>query len=121
MKAIYSFILSCIFLSTISGQNTYQNKSFSGYEKIDTLKLILQRNPSAFLEESFKVESQWIKENNENLLIELYELQLFYLDFSDAYDLTILTLHKLKQRIGTRDEQETSDHTRKRRKALAGI
>lgn len=108
MKVIYSFILSCIFLSTISGQNTYQNKSFSGHEKIDTLKLILQRNPSAFLEESFKVESQWIKENNENLLIELYELQLFYLDFSDAYDLTILTLHKLKQRIGTRDEQETA-------------
>lgn len=67
------------------------------------MKQILQRNPAAFIEESFKLEKELL---NEKLLIELYRLQLDYLDKIDNYDLTILTLHKFRQLVGEKDELE---------------
>jgi tetratricopeptide (TPR) repeat protein len=108
MKVVIAFILSYTILLTITGRNAPIADTSSNREKLEILKEILKRNPSAFMEESIPVERQWLKENNENLLIELYRLQLNYLDFSDTYDLTILTLHKLKQRMGTKNEKEAA-------------
>ena len=108
MKVIVSCFLLLNILTSIQGQNTLKSKPNFGREKLDSLKQILQRNPAAFIEESFKLEKEWIKENKKDLIIELYQLQLDYLDMSDDYDLTILTLHKMKQRIGTRNELETA-------------
>jgi tetratricopeptide (TPR) repeat protein len=103
MKVILSFFLLLNILTSIQGQNTLKSKPNFGREKLDSLKQILQRNPAAFIEESFKLEKEIL---NEKLLIELYHLQVDYLDKIDNYDLTILTLHKFRQLVGEKDELE---------------
>ena len=105
MKVIFSCFLLLNILTSIQGQNTRTSAPNVGREKIDSLKQILQRNPAAFIEESFKVEKELL---NEKLFIELYRLQLDYLDKTDNYDLTILTLHKFRQLVGEKDEIETA-------------
>ncbi len=105
MKVILSFFLLLNILTSIQGQNTRTSAPNVGREKIDSLKQILQRNPAAFIEESFKVEKELL---NEKLFIELYRLRLDYLDKTDNYNLTILTLHKFKQLVGEKDEIETA-------------
>ncbi|MFY8012705.1 MAG: hypothetical protein ACOVRG_12035 [Saprospiraceae bacterium] len=106
MKVIISCFLLLNILTNIQGQNTRTSNPKLGREKMDSLKEILQRNPTDFIEESIKVEKQWLKENKEDLLIELYHLQVDYLDRTDNYDLTILTLHKFRQLVGDKDEME---------------
>jgi tetratricopeptide (TPR) repeat protein len=106
MKVIVSCFLLLNILTSIQGQNTFKSKSNVEREKLDSLKQILQRNPAAFIEESFELEKQWLKEKKKNLLIELYNSQLDYLDRTDNYDLTILTLHKFRQLVGEKDEME---------------
>jgi tetratricopeptide (TPR) repeat protein len=106
MKVIVSCFLLLNILTSIQGQNTFKSKPNVGREKLDSLKQILQRNPAAFIEESFELEKQWLKEKKKNLLIELYNSQLDYLDRTDNYDLTILTLHKFRQLVGEKDEME---------------
>ena len=106
MKVIISCFLLLNILTNIQGQNTRTSSPNFGREKMDSLKEILQRNPTDFIEESIKVEKQWLKENKEDLLIELYHLQVDYLDRTDNYDLTILTLHKFRQLVGDKDEME---------------
>jgi tetratricopeptide (TPR) repeat protein len=106
MKVIISCFLLLNILTNIQGQNTHTSNPKLGREKMDSLKEILQRNPTDFIEESIKVEKQWLKENKEDLLIELYHLQVDYLDRTDNYDLTILTLHKFRQLVGDKDEME---------------
>jgi len=103
MKVIISCFLLLNILTSIQGQNTLKSKPNFGREKLDSLKQILQRNPAAFIEESFKLEKEIL---NEKLLIELYHLQVDYLDKIDNYDLTILTLHKFRQLVGEKDELE---------------
>ena len=103
MKVIISCFLLLNILTSIQGQNTRTSGPNVGRQKIDSLKQILQRNPADFIEESFKVEKELL---NEKLFIELYRLQLDYLDKTDNYDLTILTLHKFKQLVGEKDELE---------------
>ena len=103
MKVIISCFLLLNILTSIQGQNTRTSGPNVGKEKIDSLKQILQRNPADFIEESFRVEKELL---NEKLFIELYRLQLDYLDKTDNYDLTILTLHKFKQLVGEKDEME---------------
>ena len=103
MKVILSCFLLLNILTSIQGQNTLKSKPNFGREKLDSLKQILQRNPAAFIEESFKLEKEIL---NEKLLIELYHLQVDYLDKIDNYDLTILTLHKFRQLVGEKDELE---------------
>ena len=106
MKVIISCFLLLNILTNIQGQNTRTSNPNFGREKLDSLKEILQRNPADFIEESFKLEKQWIKENKKDLLIELYHLQVDYLDITDNYDLTLLTLHKFRQLVGDKDENE---------------
>jgi len=106
MKVIVSCFLLLNILTSIQGQNTFKSKSNVEREKLDSLKQILQRNPAAFIEESFELEKQWLKEKKKNLLIELYNSQIDYLDRTDNYDLTILTLHKFRQLVGEKDEME---------------
>jgi len=106
MKVIVSCFLLLNILTSIQGQNTLKSKPNFGREKLDSLKQILQRNPAAFIEESFKLEKQWLKEKKKNLLIELYNSQIDYLNKTDNYDLIILTLHKLRQLVGEKDEME---------------
>ena len=106
MKVIISCFLLLNILTNIQGQNNRTSSPNFGREKIDSLKQILQRNPADFIEESFKFEKQWIKENKKDLLIELYHLQVDYLDITDNYDLTLLTLHKFRQLVGDKDENE---------------
>jgi tetratricopeptide (TPR) repeat protein len=106
MKVIVSCFLLLNILTSIQGQNTFKSKPNVGREKLDSLKQILQRNPAAFIEESFKLEKQWLKEKKKNLLIELYNSQIDYLNKTDNYDLIILTLHKLRQLVGEKDEME---------------
>lgn len=106
MKVIISCFLLLNILTSIQGQNTLKSKPNFGREKLDSLKEILQRNPADFIEESFKLEKEWIKENKKDLLIELYHLQVDYLDRTDNYDLTLLTLHKFRQLVGDKDEKE---------------
>ncbi len=106
MKVIVSCFLLLNILTNIQGQNTLKSNPNFGREKIDSLKQILQRNPATFIEESIKVEKQWLKENKKDLLIELYHLQVDYLDKTDDYDLTILTLHKFRQLVGEKDVNE---------------
>ena len=106
MKVIISCFLLLNILTNIQGQNTRTSNPKLGREKMDSLKEILQRNPTHFIEESFRVEKQWLKENKEDLLIELYHLQVDYLDKTNNYDLTILTLHKFRQLVGEKDEME---------------
>ena len=106
MKVIISCFLLLNILTNIQGQNTRTSNPKLGREKMDSLKEILQRNPTDFIEESIKVEKQWLKENRKDLLIELYHLQVDYLDRTDNYDLTILTLHKFRQLVGEKDEME---------------
>ena len=103
MKVILSCFLLLNILTSIQGQNTRTSGPNVGRQKIDSLKEILQRNPAAFIEESFRVEKELL---NEKLFIELYRLQLDYLDKTDNYDLTIFTLHKFKQLVGEKDELE---------------
>ena len=103
MKVILSCFLLLNILTSIQGQNTRTSGPNVGRQKIDSLKEILQRNPAAFIEESFRVEKELL---NEKLFIELYRLQLDYLDKTDNYNLTILTLHKFKQLVGEKDELE---------------
>lgn len=105
MKVILSCFLFLNILTSIQGQNTRTSAPKVGKEKLDSLKQTLQKNPAAFIEESFKVEKELL---NEKLFIELYRLQLDYLDRSDNYDLTILTLHKFRQLVGEKDEIETA-------------
>ncbi|MFN5577750.1 MAG: hypothetical protein ACK5BH_15790, partial [Bacteroidota bacterium] len=71
MKVIFSCFLLLNILTSIQGQNTRTSAPNVGREKIDSLKQILQRNPAAFIEESFKVEKELL---NEKLFIELYRL-----------------------------------------------
>ena len=106
MKVIVSCFLLLNILTSIQGQNTFKSKSNVERKKLDSLKQILQRNPAAFIEESFELEKQWLKEKKKNLLIELYNSQIDYLDRTDNYDLTILTLHKFRQLVGEKDEME---------------
>jgi tetratricopeptide (TPR) repeat protein len=106
MKVIVSCFLLLNILTSIQGQNTFKSKPNVGREKLDSLKQILQRNPAAFIEESFELEKQWLKEKKKNLLIELYNSQIDYLNKTDNYDLIILTLHKLRQLVGEKDEME---------------
>ena len=106
MKVIISCFLLLNILTNIQGQNNRTSSPNFGREKIDSLKQILQRNPADFIEESFKLEKQWLKENKKDLLIELYHLQVDYLDITDNYDLTLLTLHKFRQLVGDKDEKE---------------
>ena len=106
MKVIISCFLLLNILTNIQGQNNRTSSPNFGREKIDSLKQILQRNPADFIEESFKLEKQWLKENKKDLLIELYHLQVDYLDITDNYDLTLLTLHKFRQLVGEKDENE---------------
>ena len=106
MKVIISCFLLLNILTNIQGQNNRTSSPNFGREKLDSLKEILQRNPGDFIEESFKFEKQWIKENKKDLLIELYHLQVDYLDITDNYDLTLLTLHKFRQLVGDKDEKE---------------
>ena len=103
MKVILSCFLLLNIRTSIQGQNTRTSGPNVGRQKIDSLKEILQRNPAAFIEESFNVEKELL---NEKLFIELYRLQLDYLDKTDNYDLTIFTLHKFKQLVGEKDELE---------------
>ena len=63
MKVIISCFLLLNILTNIQGQNNRTSSPNFGREKIDSLKQILQRNPADFIEESFKVEKQWLKEN----------------------------------------------------------
>jgi tetratricopeptide (TPR) repeat protein len=106
MKVIVSCFLLLNILTSIQGQNTFKSKPNVGREKLDSLKQILQRNPADFIEESFELEKQWLKEKKKNLLIELYNSQIDYLNKTDNYDLIILTLHKLRQLVGEKDEME---------------
>jgi tetratricopeptide (TPR) repeat protein len=106
MKVIISCFLLLNILTNIQGQNNHTSSPNFGREKLDSLKQILQRNPADFIEESFKLEKQWFKENKKDLLIELYHLQVDYLDITDNYDLTLLTLHKFRQLVGEKDEKE---------------
>ena len=106
MKVIVSCFLLLNILTSIQGQNTFKSKSNVEREKLDSLKQILQRNPAAFIEESFELEKHWLKEKKKNLLIELYNSQIDYLNKTDNYDLIILTLHKLRQLVGEKDEME---------------
>ena len=106
MKVIVSCFLLLNILTSIQGQNTLKSNPNFGREKLDSLKQILQRNPADFIEESFELEKQWLKEKKKNLLIELYNSQIDYLNKTDNYDLIILTLHKLRQLVGEKDEME---------------
>jgi hypothetical protein len=92
MKVIVSCFLLLNILTSIQGQNTLKSKPNFGREKLDSLKQILQRNPAAFIEESFKLEKEIL---NEKLLIELYHLQVDYLDKIDNYDLTSRDIHDM--------------------------